>query len=65
MALAAVASLAVATMVAAQYSHIQNTAHDTADIDEMILSDDAPMQSYTDPGFAAVLRSGLLSNTKN
>lgn len=65
MALAALAGLAAATMLAAQYGRIQDTAHQTADIDEMILSDDAPVQSYTDPGFGAAFRRGLLGGEKD
>lgn len=63
--LAALATLAAATMMAAQYTRIQDTAYDTADIDEIILSDDAPMQSYTDPGFGAALRGGLLGGARD
>lgn len=53
------ASLVVLTLAAAQYRAIQTTADEAADIDETILSGQAPVQSYLDAGFAAVLRSGL------
>lgn len=55
----AMAALCVLTMAAAQYRAIQSTADEAADIDETILSEQAPVQSYLDPGFVAVLRSGL------
>lgn len=57
----ALAGLMGFMMLAAQYARIQDTTMEAADIEEIILSDDAPVQAYTDPGFSAVFRLGLLS----
>lgn len=63
-ALGVLALLAAFMLMTAQYRLIHSTAMEAADIDEIILSDDAPVQSYTDPGFGAVFRSGLLNPVK-
>jgi hypothetical protein len=62
-----IAALAMGVLLllaaAAQYRAIQTTADEAADIDETILSDQAPVQSYLDAGFVAVLRSGMALKT--
>jgi hypothetical protein len=61
----AVLLLLILAMVSSiQYTQIQATADEAADLDAEILSDDTPVQAYTDPVFSLVFRSGLLSNEK-
>lgn len=62
--LTALLLLAMAMAIMVQYTQIQATADEAADLDAEILADDAPVQAYTDPAFSLVFRSGLLSNEK-
>ena len=55
-------SLAVFTTQ--QYLQTESIARDAADLDEEILSDEAPVQAYTDPVFTTVFRSGALKRNE-
>lgn len=58
-------ALALTGLGAIQYNNMQDTANAAADLDEEILSDEAPVQAYMDPVFTSVFHSGLLGKSEN